>query len=165
MERGTYSELVRMYEELNRLNEEFDRRNLEIKDTYKGIEETSPERVRQSYNSGMNQLIGVSNNNEINIRSIDVIIGLLNVLKEKINTYRNTTQSITQLFNRDKIGTLEGLAREKLSDPQISIKNNGDTLAQTVLGQPYNELDAVRRKGGKKKQKTKKRRKYFNKSR
>lgn len=162
MERGTYPELNHIYNELNRLNEEFDKRIAEVKDTYSGIEQTAPERVRQSYNSGMQQLIGVSNNNEINMRSIDVIIGLLNVLKDKINTYRNTVQSITQLFNRGKIGTLEGLSREKLTDPLLSIKNNDDILAQTVLGQPYNELEAVRRKGGKKKRKTKKRRKFTN---
>ncbi len=163
MERGTYPELRRIYDELIRLNEEFYRHNADFNSLYKEIEETAPERVRQSYDSGMQQLIAVADNKDINMRSIDIIIGLLNTLKDKINAYKDSTQSINQLFNRGRIGTLEGLAREKLTDPLLSIQNNGDTLAQSVLKQPYNELDAVRRKGGKKKRKTKKRRKYFTK--
>lgn len=160
MDPRTYPEFIAIYDLLRRIEEEeIDIRNNEVRQIYDNVEQAQPQRIRNAYENDMQDVLQVIESLEINMRGIDTIISLLQRIKDKTNTHKNEHLEIIKLLNRGKIGTLEGLAREKVADPQLGldldVRTNNDVLTQSVLGQPYDELAAVR-KGGKKKRKTRK---------
>jgi hypothetical protein len=155
MDPRTNPEFIAIYDLLRPIEEDLDRRNIEIKEIYDIVERARPHIIRNAYENGMQEFLRVIESHEITMRGVDTLIELLNRIKDKINTYKDEHQEIIKLFNRGKISTLEGLAREKVAEPQVKVSTNNDVLTQSVLGQPYDELAAVR-KGGKKKRKTRK---------
>ena len=90
--------------------------------------------------------------------SLDFAIQYLEEGKNKLNEITNIIQNMKQVMNDARSGTtLQALSREAISKYNIK-PNPNDTMANSILEQPYNESE---NKGGRKrKRKTNKKKMY-----
>lgn len=109
------------------------------------IKDAEPKTIRRSYDRLMNH-VGVLELEEEEIRSnLDVCITVINKCKEKIEPLNRAVNKLKLLLNRSKVGTLQGLALQKVKHSKPVSKTK---LHQTVRSQPYDELKSLKSLNG-----------------
>ena len=143
---------------LIKLNKEYDKTVAEQK-TFNKI---PPSQIRMN-NYDTNYRILENNEENINEQkeSLDFAIQYLEEGKNKLNEIINIIQNMKQVMNNAMSeATLQALSREAISKYKIK-PNPNDTMANSILEQPYNE---IKNKGGRKII-TNKKKKYYKKRR
>jgi hypothetical protein len=109
------------------------------------INDAEPKTIRRSYDRLMNH-VGVLELEEEEIRSnLDKCITAINKCKEKIEPLNRAVNKLKLLLNRSKVGTLQGLALQKVKHSKPVSKTK---LHQTVRSLPYDELKSLKSLNG-----------------
>ena len=109
--------------------------------------------LRQYYNKAYNV---ISDKDDELVRALDEINEIIDNLeqcKEMIPKLRERIHNNKVMLNNAKVGTLEGLTRQQIT--QLGIRPKIEQEAE-VLDQPYVEPKPIVKKGGKKTRKTRK---------
>jgi hypothetical protein len=135
--------------------------NYKIEALNKGSEslkDVSPTRIRETYDPRMEIYTNAELENENSKVLLETNIKELEECKSLLEEIGKIFKERKNRVNKGKIGTLEGLAREKINKKNIPI----DEYGETVMDQDYDEKSEIKWNGGKnisKRNKTK-RKKY-----
>jgi hypothetical protein len=121
------------------------------------IKTISPSEIRgdEWYDYLFEKLDETEEENNEDIKSVDIAIKHLDNAKNMLNEIKSIIQDIKLNINNKKVGTLQGISRQVIKENENNIIP--DPIAQNVIDQPYNESEFIN--GGKKKKirRTKKR--------
>jgi cysteinyl-tRNA synthetase len=128
------------------------------KETFDILKTKSPGYLRQIMDGVWPKMeLAVSDLSQYN-EQVDYSIRRLNETKNLINQLNDVVNDIQINFNKAKIGTLEGLARDTINKSKI-VPSEEDIIQTAVLEQSYDETSATNRGGKQKRRKTRKTRK------
>jgi len=129
----------------------------------KRLQTTSPEKVREIYNTFFNTIEEKLRETDNSINEVKTVQAVLDETFELLYEIKDIiTNKQIPFINNSRIGTLEGIARTA-TGPIIDNTNidedNIDEEVQVVLDQPYNERERIDRNTGGKIKNTKKNKK------
>jgi DNA-binding transcriptional MerR regulator len=121
---------------IQKMNEFYDRIKLE-----------PPSKLRKNYN----RYYDVLENKEVETNTIirelnDSIASITNSIS-KVNEINEILEKMKNIVNKGKVGTLEGITRENITNANIPVENLSES-EQEVLNQDYNEFQRMSLNGG-----------------
>lgn len=128
------------------------------KETLDMLKKKNPSYLRQIMDSVLPKMELAASDLSQYSEQVDYSIRRLNETKNLINQLNDVGNEIQINFNKAKIGTLEGLARDKINKSKI-VPSDEDIIQTAVLEQSYDETAATNRGGKQKRRKTRKTRK------
>jgi hypothetical protein len=122
------------------INENLERLNSRLGDNQRYLEKmatVTPENLRDVYDLIINNINLREEDDRQRLTEIEQIEPGLNQCKQLISEIKNVTDNIKQKFNAAKVGTLEALSRQYIT--QNNIKPRYGSVEQEVLNQRYDE--------------------------
>jgi len=118
-----------------------------LNDFYDKVKAEPPSNLRKNYNKYYDVLENKERETNKIMRELNDSIESITNTISKVNEINEILEKMKNIVNKGKVGTLEGITRENITNANIPLENLSES-EQEVLNQDYDELQRMNINGG-----------------